>query len=408
MTMKMIRPFGRYVATWTVLLLLAISMTSCAAITAATNRNEEPAGQTPAVIATPRPTATPVVVSTPATRPEEQRRGLAGLSYNGEIIAERIVPVVAEVAGQIVEVKVEVGSAVKAGDVLVRLDSSVQEAQRAQAMAALEAAQAQLDLALTKPSATDLEAARAAVAAAEAAYNRALKGPTDEEKRMALAQLRQAEEAVKIYQAQYDRIAGSPVAAMLPESLQLQQATLAKEAAQAQYDKVLKGATADQIAGAYAQLANARAQLARLEEGAKPAQINALKANVKAAETALYLAQLQVDKTTIKAPTDGFIYQLDATEGAMAGPGKALAVIFSHEMKIQISVEEARSTEVRLDQPATIRVDAYPDRTFQGKVTAIAPSFDPATRTVKVTVRPIGDDAKLLKPGMFATVQLEQ
>ncbi|MGC8781996.1 MAG: HlyD family secretion protein [Anaerolineae bacterium] len=398
----------RRAAPWAVLLLLALLLASCAGATDAANRGADPGAQAPAAAATPNPTPTPIVVSTPAAQPADRRQGLAGLTYNGEIIAERIVPVVAEVAGQIVEVAVEVGSDVKTGDLLVRLDSSVQEAQRAQAMAGLEAAQAQLDLATAKPSATDLEAARAAVAAAEAAYNRALKGPTDEEKRMALAQLRQAEAAVQVYQAQYDRIAGSPVAAMLPESLQLQQATLAKEAAQAQYDKVLKGATADQIAGAYAQLANARAQLARLEEGAKPAQINALKANVKAAETALYLAQLQVDKTTIKAPTDGYIYQLDATKGAMAGPGKALAVIFSHEMKIQIAVEEARATEVRLDQPATIRVDAYPDRTFRGKVTAIAPAFDPATRTVKVTVRPTDEDAQLLKPGMFATVQLEQ
>ena len=389
------------------LIALATALSGCAAGINAAGRG---AGPDPAqgVIATILPSPTPRIVSTPAATPATVRQGAPGLSYNGEIIADRIVPVVAEVNGQIVEVAVEVGSHVKTGDLLVRLDSSVPEAQRSQALAALEAAQAQLDLALTKPSATDLEAARAAVAAAEAGYSRALKGPTDEEKRMALAQLRQAEEAVKLYQAQYDRIAGSPFAAMMPESLQLQQATLAKEAAQAQYDKVLKGATADQIAAAYAQLAAARAQLARLEEGAKPAQINALKANVKAAETALYLAQLQVDKTVVRAPADGFIYQLDATAGSMTGQGKVLAVIFSHEMKILISVEEARAADVRLDQPATIRVDAYPDRTFRGKVTAIAPTFDPATRTVKVTVRPTDDAAQLLKPGMFALVQLEQ
>ena len=44
-------------------------------------------------------------------------------------------------------------------------------------------------------------------------------GPTDEEKRMALAQLKQAEAAVKLYQAQYDRIASDPSAAMKPEAL---------------------------------------------------------------------------------------------------------------------------------------------------------------------------------------------
>ncbi len=387
------------------LAVLIVSLSGCAAIERITGQIPAKGDSAPAAV-TPLPTPTPIVVSTPFVKAEGSRPSAAGQTYNGEIIADRIVPVVAETAGQVVKVNVEVGSDVKAGAVLVRIESSVQEAQRAQAMAAVELAQSQLDLATTKPTATDLEAAKSAVAAADAAYRRALEGARDEDKRMALAQLRQAEEAVKVYQAQYDRIAGSPVAAMLPESLQLQQGTLAKEAAQAQYDKVLSGATQDQIAGAYAQLAGARAQLARLEEGAKPAQINAAKAGVKQAETALYLAQLQLDKTVVKAPTDGFIYQLDATEGVMTGPGKALAVIFSHDMKILISVQESKATEVQLDQPAVIRVDAYPDRSFQGKVTAIAPSFDAATRTVRVTVRPTGEDAIVLRTGMFATVEL--
>lgn len=390
------------------LILVVFAAAGCAAASEAVGRvTGEQAAQAaaPAVVA-PNPTPAPIVVSTPTTKIDERRLTGLGLTYNGEIMADRIVPVVAEVAGQVIEVGVEVGSDVKSGDLLARVDSSVPEAQRAQAMAAVELAQSQLDLALTKPTATDLEAARSGVAAADAAYRRALAGATDEDKRMALSQLRQAEEAVKLYQAQYDKIAGSPFAGMMLESLQLQQATLAKEGAQAQYDKVLKGATQDQIAGAYAQLAAAKAQLARLEEGAKPAQINAAKAGVKQAETALYLAQLQLDKTTIEAPTDGFIYQLDAVAGVMTGPGKVVAIIFSHDVKILISIEESRAGDIRVDQPATIRVDAYPDRTFQGKVTAIAPAFDPATRTVKVTVRPTGDDAAVLKPGMFATVEL--
>ncbi len=281
-----------------VLLILTVTLAGCSAAGSAIERvsgqaKAEGVAAAGAAAATPMPSPTPVVVSTPSVktgdRAPEKLLGSAGLTYNGEIMADRILPVVAEVAGQVVKVPVKVGDKVKTGDLLVRIDSSVPEAQRAQAMAGLEAAQAQLDLAQTKPTATDLEAAKSAVVAAEAAYNRALKGATDEDKRMALSQLRQAEEAVKLYQAQYDKIAGSPFAGMMLESLQLQQATLAKEGAQAQYDKVLKGATQDQITGAYAQLAGARAQLTRLEEGAKPAQINAAKAVVKQAETAIYL-----------------------------------------------------------------------------------------------------------------------
>ncbi len=367
------------------------------------------AADAPATVAL---TPTPVVVSTPSTRDSStgsatnRRLDTASLTYNGEIMADTIVPVVAQVAGQIVEVNAKVGDKVKKGDLLVRIDSAVMEAQLAQAQAALELAQSQLELAKTQPKQTDLDAAQAAVSAARAGYNRALGGATDEEKRMALAQLRQAEAAVKIYQAQYDRITGNPFAAMMPESLQLQQATLMLEAAQASYDKMLKGATADVIAGAYAQLTGAESQLARLKRGAEPAQIKAAEAGVKQVEVAVYLAQLQLDKATITAPADGFIYKLDAVTGGMAGPGTALAVIFSNDVKILIAVEESRSQSVHVGQAVTLQVDAYADRTFEGKITEIAPTFDHATRTVQVTVRPSGADAADLKPGMFATVQL--
>jgi multidrug resistance efflux pump len=378
--------------------------------------SETPAGAPPA-LATPIPSPTPVVVSTPgkaaasgdsavAGSTTNRRLSTSSMTYNGEIMAEAIVPVVAQAAGQIEEVKVAVGDSVHKGDPLVRIDSTVAEAQRAQAQAALDLTQSQLELAKTQPKKTDLDAAQAAVKAARAGYDRALKGPTDEDKRMALAQLRQAEAAVKLYQSQYDRIAGNPFAGMMAESLQLQQATLMLEGAQAGYDKLLKGATADQIAGAYAQLTGAEAQLARLQRGAEPAQIKAAEAGVKQAEAAVYLAQLQLDKTNVEAPADGFIYKLDAVEGGMAAPGTALAVIFSNDVKIVIPVEESRFQDIRVGQPVVIRVDAYPDRTFDGQVSEIAPTFDHATRTVQVTVKATGEGAADLRPGMFATVQL--
>lgn len=392
----------------TMFLLLALA--GCSA-------GEKAAGEGAAkVAAAPRPSPTPVVISTPSDTltsstastgsGETRRLSTASLSYNGEIMAVDIVPVVAQVAGQIEEVKVAVGDSVAKGDTLVRIDSTVAEAQSAQALGALELAQSQLELAKTQPQQTDLDAAQAAVNAARAAYNRALQGATEEEKRMVLAQLKQAEAAVAVYQGQYDRIAGNPYSAMMPEALQLQQATLAREAAQAQYDKVLKGATADQIAAAYAALTGAQSQLARLKRGAEPAQIKAAQAGVKQAEAAVYLAQLQLDKTNVVAPADGFVYKLDAVEGGMAGQGTVLAVIFSHEAKIVIQVEESRYQEIALAQPATIRVDAYGDRTFVGEIAEIAPTFDYATRTVQATVKATGADAGDLKPGMFATVTL--
>jgi HlyD family secretion protein len=329
----------------------------------------------------------------------------AALLYKGEISPVDRVTVIAEVGGMVLQMNADVSDQLQAGDVIAIIDSAMLEAQRAQALAGLAAAQAQLDLTLDTADEEDLAAAKAGVAAASAAYQRALAGPTEEEQRMALAQLKQAEAAVHVAQAAYNRVKGNPLIGGMPESMQLQQATLAVEAAQAQYDKLLKGATADVIAGAYAQLTQARAQLNRLEEGAKDAQKDAARAQVKQAETALYLAQLQLDKATVHAPIDGIVSQVHTTEGAMVGPGTPILTLRSEDVEVTIAVEENRMEEIEIGQEARIQVEAYPDRIFQGEVIRIASELNPSTRTVAVTIQPTEDASDLL-PGMFATVEL--
>jgi len=305
----------------------------------------------------------------------------------------------------VLELPLQIGDMVEQGDLVAQLDTTLLEAQKAQAMVGLEAANAQLALIQTPADEDDLAAAQAAVNAASAAYQRATSGLTAEEQRLVLAQLKQAEAAVTVAQAAYNQVKGNPAIGMLPQSLQLQQATIGLEAAQANYDKAMKGATEDAIAGAYAQLANARAQLQRLKEGAKPEQIKAAQAQVKQAEMGVYLAQLQVSKATVKAPVDGVVSRVNSTVGSMAAPGAPLATLLSREVRVTVAVEETRISQLAVGQPARIYVDAYPDRTFEGTVAFIAPELDPATRTVQVTVRP-NEIVHELAPGMSATVEL--
>ncbi len=362
------------------------------------------------------PAATPVAVtptaesaaaagSSPLRTVSLAAPAAGGTLYGAEIVADHQVVVAAQVNGQVTDVTVDIGDVVQAGDLLVRIDSSALEAQAAQAKAGLEAAASNLALLQDPAKAQDLAAAQAAVNAAAAAYTRASNGPTDEEQRMALAQLKQAQAAVGVAQAAYNVVKGNPNIGMLPQSLQLQQATLAQEAAQAQYDKLMKGATADLVAGAYAQLESARAQLQRLQDGAKPAQVAAAEAQVHAAEYAYYLAQLQVSKATVKAPIDGIVSKVQTAAGSLAGPGAPLLTLLSQDVRVTIPVEEARLSQLAIGQPARISVAAYPGRTFAGAVAIIAPELDPATRTVQVTIRPM-DDEGLLAPGMSATVEL--
>lgn len=328
-----------------------------------------------------------------------------GLRYSAEIAADHQVVVVAETAGMVLDLPLQIGDLIEKGDLVAQLDTTLLEAQKAQAMVGLEAANAQLALIQTPPDADDLAAAEAAVNAAAAAYQRASGGLTAEEQRLVLAQLKQAQAAVTVAQAAYNQVKGNPAIGMLPQSLQLQQATLGAEAAQANYDKAMKGATQDAIAGAYAQLAGARAQLQRLKEGAKPEQIQAVQAQVKQAEMGVYLAQLQFSKATVKSPIAGVVSKINSAIGAMAAPGAPLITILSRQVRVTVAVEETQISQLAVGQPALIYVDAYPDRAFEGTVAYIAPELDPATRTVQVIIQP-NEIVSELAPGMSAAVEL--
>ena len=336
-----------------------------------------------------------------ASTPNQLVRG----DYNGEVVAEDTLAVMAEVNGTARAVTADVGDSVAKGQILVHVDTAMLEAQRAQALAGLEAAQAQLEQMLRAPDPDDVAAAEAAINAAAAAYAEVTKGASAEDLRIMESQLQQAEAAVRQARAAYNDVRWNPKISMMPQSLALQSATLQLEAVQAQYDKVVKGASNDLIAGAYAQLVQARSQLARLQEGANPEQIRAMQAQVNQAEVALYMAQLQLDKAAIKAPMDGIVLQRNVSSGGMVAPGAPLFVLRSPAVKVIIPVEELRLPAIALGQPALVRANAYPDRVFQGAISQIAPQLDPQTRTIQVTIQ-LTEPADVLLPGMFAAVDL--
>jgi len=101
-----------------------------------------------------------------------------GLLASGTIEADKVM-VTTETAGRITELRVDEGDAVEAGQVVVRLDGALLEAQIAQAEAAVEVAEAQLALAKAKARPEELRRARAAVAQAEAAREAAYRAWLD-------------------------------------------------------------------------------------------------------------------------------------------------------------------------------------------------------------------------------------
>lgn len=111
---------------------------------------------------------------------------------------------------------------------------------------------------------------------------------------------------------------------------------------------------------------------------------------------------------TIDSPTNGFVLNKIAIDGARVTAGEPLFEIANLDrVWIQADVYESELQFVRIGAPATTTLSYIPGRTWTGRVTFIAPTVDPMTRTVKV--RSEFDNADgALKPDMFGDVVIQQ
>jgi RND family efflux transporter MFP subunit len=129
-----------------------------------------------------------------------------------------------------------------------------------------------------------------------------------------------------------------------------------------------------------------------------------MQAAIKQDEATLDLARKKLRDTSIRAPFDGFIKERDVTVGqylkATATPTAAFGIVNIDPMRARLKVPEKMAAWVSVGQPIEVTVEAFPDRTFQGKIWRINPSVDAATRTFDVEGL-VENHQSLLKPGFF-------
>lgn len=128
-----------------------------------------------------------------------------------------------------------------------------------------------------------------------------------------------------------------------------------------------------------------------------PAEIRQLERTAKARKS-----------ITIYSPTNGYVLNKIAVDGARVTAGEPLFEIANLDhVWIQADVYESELQFIRLGAPATTTLSYIPGRTWTGRVTFIAPTVDPVTRTVQV--RSEFDNADgALKPDMFGDVVIQQ
>lgn len=151
----------------------------------------------------------------------------------------------------------------------------------------------------------------------------------------------------------------------------------------------------------------AERQQALLDEGgASQEEVDEIVNQVNVLQAELRLVEARIEKTKVRAPFAGTIGLRQVSAGAYLSPQTTIATLQSvRPIKLDLSVPEKYATELREGTRVTFTVRGS-DRTVEGRVYAVEPSVNPETRSVQLRARAPNDDG-LLRPGMFADVQIE-
>jgi RND family efflux transporter MFP subunit len=131
-----------------------------------------------------------------------------------------------------------------------------------------------------------------------------------------------------------------------------------------------------------------------------------MQAALAAARSQLAQAEKGLADTTIHAPFDGNVTARPVAAGEyVALNNKIATIVRMGSLKLQLQTPEQRASRAKIGMPVTARVSAYPDREFNGKVTAINASVDPSSRVFIVEAR-FENGQSELRPGMFANARV--
>jgi RND family efflux transporter MFP subunit len=327
-----------------VLIALAAAGTACNRSKGSPNNN-----------ATPTPPNVVDVTTTPAILRQLPRY----FEATGSLAANEQTDVAPETSGKVAAVGVDMGSYVRRGQMIVKLDDGdfrirIQQAQALldQAKATLRQNEAKIGL---RPGQKFNPESVPEVAAARAALDLAEKNLKRYEKLI---------ETGDISRAAYDQ--------------QRSQRDQLRE----QYEVTIHQAQQN-----YAAVANAQGQ-------------------VDMAQTAVALARRSLNYTVIVAPIGGYVSERTADLGEYVSPQQKVATIVNlNPLRLRIDIPEQAMPRVHVGESVSVTVAAYTDRTFAGRVARISPNVSATSRTLTVEAEVQNGDAAL-KPGQFATVRI--
>ncbi|GAB3641321.1 HlyD family secretion protein [Spirosoma arcticum] len=272
-----------------------------------------------------------------------------------------ISPVIPKVNGTVMAIRTDDNQHVRQGDTLALLDDRDLRLRVQQAEIALEQAQANVSVARRNTQAASIGT-----------------GPVSDNSAAAIASIAAAQEGVKAADV---RVRQATLNFNRQEQLLAQESTprqvydnvkAEKEGAEAGL-RVAQAQVAvlqRQASAARRQVTTAQTQVGVVGEGIRVAELA-----VKQARTNLENARLQLSYTVITAPTAGIVSDKSIQLGQVVSVGQTLLkVADDRKTWVVANFKETQMAEMRVGQPVEVNVDAYPDKTFRGRVESVSPA----------------------------------
>lgn len=360
------------------------------------------------------------------------------IDVTGTLNAENDVLVSTKIGGRITGVFFREGDPVRKGQVLAQQDTADAQAQLDQQRANLATARTKLAQnevmyrnAVTTVQLTDQQTA-SAVRSAQAAVDVAKQqlavlknGARPQERQQAeenvaaaKADQVKARADLKRYQELYRQQAIS--------AQQLDQAQSIADAADARYNSAVQGSSLVKAGARDEDVRRAEAQLEQARQGLVTAKANreqitlrradvdnakagidSGKAGIKQAEAAVRLAEQALGDLTIKSPMDGIVAERKTEPGVQASATRSdvMRIIALNSIYFDAQLSETQFARIRQNQTVAVSVDAFPGKTFQGRVSKIFPIASSTARSFTVRIG-IMNEGNVLRPSMFGRGQI--
>ena len=318
------------------------------------------------------------------TAPVERGTIATLVKATGTVEAVITVDVSSQLSGRVAEVLVNFNDTVKTGQVIARLDPEIYAARVSEARAGLSVAKA---TALLQDA--TIQRAHVAVQNAETARR------VEEAQRLVL-QTKQEE-----LDREYERNLRLSRSGSVSEREMTQ--------ARAQRDG---GAAALRVLEEQINLKGQAVDITKAEVAMAQANLVNAQAVVEQKQAALDQADLDRERTQIRAPIDGMIIKRDVNPGQTVAVTLEAKTLFKiahdlREMEVRGRIDEADVGRLRAGQNASFNVDAYPDRSFRGRVLQIRKSPEVTQNVVTYTaIVSAPNPDLLLLPGMTAVLRI--